>query len=349
MLDDLLRSESDPDRLLAVRVVIHGPSTLHDRLHADPERYVAEVRNLALERGADRLWIEKVEIQTRPERTIVPDGRSRSCGRARPAPRRPGSLGATNLYLYARRTARGPGSKKLLLLWYIDIDDDAALESSDFLLGANFSADRVDELSLFAYVPAGTSDAIPGDGQDVPGHGLPVTGAVAGAINNANDVEYELSVAWSAPSTDAEATREGRTPPGHGHFSDLVGSTALDPDLHRRPRRAAIISHAAVSGDRLPRAAALTILSTPTWLTAKPSRFMAAAISRSATPLDRSLTIRLIAACSRGSDTSTPSFTSNPKGFMPPRKRFAAAGPPSLRRSALGYGRARPRPRRLGS
>jgi class 3 adenylate cyclase len=55
-------------------------------------------------------------------------------------------------------------------------------------------------------------------------------------------------------------------------FSDLVGSTALDPDLHRRPRPAAIISYAAVSGDRLARAAALTILSTPTWLTAKPSR-----------------------------------------------------------------------------
>ena len=75
MLDDLLRSESDPDRLLAVRVVVHGTSSLHDRLHADPERYVAEVRNLAMERGEDRLWIEKVEFQTRPARAIaVPDG-----------------------------------------------------------------------------------------------------------------------------------------------------------------------------------------------------------------------------------------------------------------------------------
>ena len=71
----LLRSETDPDRLLAVRVVIHGASTLHDRLHADPERYVAEVRNLALERGADRLWVEKVEIQTRSTRMMpVLDG-----------------------------------------------------------------------------------------------------------------------------------------------------------------------------------------------------------------------------------------------------------------------------------
>jgi DNA repair exonuclease SbcCD nuclease subunit len=74
-LDDLLRSESDPDRLLAVRVIVHGTSSLHDRLHADPERYVAEVRNLALEQGKDRLWIEKVEFQTRTVRSLaVPDG-----------------------------------------------------------------------------------------------------------------------------------------------------------------------------------------------------------------------------------------------------------------------------------
>ena len=58
-----------------MRVVVHGATPLHDRLHADDERYVAEVRNLALERGADRLWIEKVELQTRPTRSIsVPDG-----------------------------------------------------------------------------------------------------------------------------------------------------------------------------------------------------------------------------------------------------------------------------------
>jgi DNA repair protein SbcD/Mre11 len=75
VLDELLGSESDPDRLLAVRVVVHGASLLHDRLHAEAERYVAEVRNLALERGADRLWIEKVEFQTRRVRApALPDG-----------------------------------------------------------------------------------------------------------------------------------------------------------------------------------------------------------------------------------------------------------------------------------
>jgi DNA repair exonuclease SbcCD nuclease subunit len=74
-LDDLLRSESDPERLLAVRVVVRGNTTLHHRLQADPERYVAEVRNLALGRGEDRLWIEKVEFQTRSTRGVaLPDG-----------------------------------------------------------------------------------------------------------------------------------------------------------------------------------------------------------------------------------------------------------------------------------
>jgi len=75
VLDELLRSEPDPDQLLAVRVVVHGTAPLHDRLHAESERYVAEVRNLALERGADRLWIEKVEFQTRRARSNpLPDG-----------------------------------------------------------------------------------------------------------------------------------------------------------------------------------------------------------------------------------------------------------------------------------
>src|SRR5262249_55249331 len=68
--DELLASESDLDRMLAVRIELHGPTALHDRLHADPERYVNEVRSLANERGGDRLWVEKVEIQTRSSRTM---------------------------------------------------------------------------------------------------------------------------------------------------------------------------------------------------------------------------------------------------------------------------------------
>jgi DNA repair exonuclease SbcCD nuclease subunit len=74
-LDDLLASEADPERLLAVRLIVHGVSPLHDRLQADSERYAAEVRNIALERGAERLWVEKVEFQTKGVRSLaVADG-----------------------------------------------------------------------------------------------------------------------------------------------------------------------------------------------------------------------------------------------------------------------------------
>jgi DNA repair exonuclease SbcCD nuclease subunit len=74
-LDGLLASETDPDSMLAVRVTLRGASPLHGRLQTDPERFVAEVRSLATEIGSDRLWIERVEIQTRPVGAVtVPDG-----------------------------------------------------------------------------------------------------------------------------------------------------------------------------------------------------------------------------------------------------------------------------------
>jgi DNA repair exonuclease SbcCD nuclease subunit len=62
----LVVAESDPDGLLAVRVTISGATPLHGRLQSDPERFVAEVRSLATEFDGDQLWIERVEIQTRP-------------------------------------------------------------------------------------------------------------------------------------------------------------------------------------------------------------------------------------------------------------------------------------------
>lgn len=74
-LDALLLQESDPERLLAARIEIHGRSPLHERLHAASERYVNEVRSLAFDRGQGRIWVEKVEVRTRPTRSIVlPDG-----------------------------------------------------------------------------------------------------------------------------------------------------------------------------------------------------------------------------------------------------------------------------------
>ena len=75
MFDGLLASEPDPDAMLAVRVILSGSTSLHGRLQTDPERFVAEVRSLATERGGDRLWIERVELQTRPLRAAtMPDG-----------------------------------------------------------------------------------------------------------------------------------------------------------------------------------------------------------------------------------------------------------------------------------
>jgi DNA repair protein SbcD/Mre11 len=74
-LDGLLASETDADAMLAVRVILSGPTPLHGRLQTDPERSVAEIRSLATERGGDRLWIERVELDTRSLRAaFMPDG-----------------------------------------------------------------------------------------------------------------------------------------------------------------------------------------------------------------------------------------------------------------------------------
>ena len=75
MFDDLLAAEPDPDVMVAVRVIFGGMTSLHGRLHADADRWLAEVRNLATEKGGDRLWIEKVELRVQPARApTLPDG-----------------------------------------------------------------------------------------------------------------------------------------------------------------------------------------------------------------------------------------------------------------------------------
>ena len=73
MLDELIASETASEALLAVRVTIGGFTPLHSRLFADPDRFTAEVRSIATERAADRLWIEKVHLQVQPmrEKTTV--------------------------------------------------------------------------------------------------------------------------------------------------------------------------------------------------------------------------------------------------------------------------------------
>jgi DNA repair protein SbcD/Mre11 len=75
MFDGLLASETDPDAMLAIRVGFSGSTPLHGRLQTDSERFVAELHSLATERGGDRLWVERVELRTRPLSTAtVPDG-----------------------------------------------------------------------------------------------------------------------------------------------------------------------------------------------------------------------------------------------------------------------------------
>ena len=102
VLDELLRSESDPDRLLAVRVVVHGTSPLHDRLHAEAERYVAEVRNLALERRRGPALDREGRVPD-PQGAVILIARRPdrgAAGGARRAPRRPRRTG---------RAGRGAG------------------------------------------------------------------------------------------------------------------------------------------------------------------------------------------------------------------------------------------------
>jgi DNA repair protein SbcD/Mre11 len=75
LFDGLLASELDTDVMLAVRVVFSGTTSLHGRLHAETERWVAEIRNLATEKGGDRLWIEKIELRVHPARALtMPEG-----------------------------------------------------------------------------------------------------------------------------------------------------------------------------------------------------------------------------------------------------------------------------------
>lgn len=64
-IEKLIRDDGNPDRLLAVRVVLEGATAWHDRIHADPDRYLNEVRSLGHERGRDRLWVERAEFRTR--------------------------------------------------------------------------------------------------------------------------------------------------------------------------------------------------------------------------------------------------------------------------------------------
>ena len=62
----LVASEAGSDRLIAARVVLRGATPWHDRLHVEAERFENEVRSLAQDRGAERLWVERTEVRTTP-------------------------------------------------------------------------------------------------------------------------------------------------------------------------------------------------------------------------------------------------------------------------------------------
>lgn len=52
-------------RLAALRVVLHGETTLADAIAADLRQWTADIRAVGLDVGADRLWIERVKNETR--------------------------------------------------------------------------------------------------------------------------------------------------------------------------------------------------------------------------------------------------------------------------------------------
>lgn len=58
-----IANETD-GRSLAVRVTLAGQTRLHGELFEDEPRFAADVRALAVGSGGDRIWVEKVRIET---------------------------------------------------------------------------------------------------------------------------------------------------------------------------------------------------------------------------------------------------------------------------------------------
>jgi DNA repair exonuclease SbcCD nuclease subunit len=63
-LEDLL--EENPELPLVVRVRATGSSRAHEALASDPDRWTNEIRAAALEAGGGRVFLEKVQVRTRP-------------------------------------------------------------------------------------------------------------------------------------------------------------------------------------------------------------------------------------------------------------------------------------------
>jgi exonuclease SbcD len=65
-----LRQESE-GRTLAVRVEVRGSCRAHEQLLANPQKWINEIRSMAIETAAEELWIEKVKFNTTPPSTHV--------------------------------------------------------------------------------------------------------------------------------------------------------------------------------------------------------------------------------------------------------------------------------------
>lgn len=67
--------EEAEGRPLAARVELTGPCPAHEALLADPEHWTNELRAAALDGAGDRVWLEKVRFQTKPDRErTLPEG-----------------------------------------------------------------------------------------------------------------------------------------------------------------------------------------------------------------------------------------------------------------------------------
>ena len=61
------------DRLLALRVDIRGATEAHASLTSHAAHWTSEFRQVALDTGACRVWIEKVLLRTSPQRGLMED------------------------------------------------------------------------------------------------------------------------------------------------------------------------------------------------------------------------------------------------------------------------------------
>jgi DNA repair exonuclease SbcCD nuclease subunit len=59
-------------RTLAVRVEVTGASPAHRELAADPAAFAAALRERAIDRFADRVWIEKIRLATAADFAVAP-------------------------------------------------------------------------------------------------------------------------------------------------------------------------------------------------------------------------------------------------------------------------------------